>query len=101
MTTLPERLRASAQKMRTLDPILICAARIARELEEAAGALEARRGSMQPEDWAVFSFLEMIRDDLSVPAKQRQHAAKLHSQFADPSAQVAQEGGGVEGKTYG
>ena len=52
MTPLPSRLRASAQVMRTLDAVSLRpsslalidrghAARIARELEEAAQALEA------------------------------------------------------------
>jgi len=54
MTTLPERLRASAQAMNALDSVSLrpsslalidreTAARIARELEEAAGALEVQQ----------------------------------------------------------
>ena len=54
MTTLPERLRASAQEMRSLHPYneyqtvkmldIADSARIARELEEAAQALEGADG---------------------------------------------------------
>ena len=110
MTDLPSRLRASAQEMRTLDGVSlrpsglalidrVQADRIARELEEAAQALEAG-----PLDALLTQILnrrvtiEQRMFDAASGKRPMPDAAELRAwaiELGTPAAQVAQEGGGV------
>lgn len=116
-TPLPSRLRESAKALRGLSPcsehsyelLDVVAWNIAAELAEAADALEAGRG--EPVAWRVrrhaFDFnadeprlwhyyTGSRRPTVGVP-----YRCDIEPLYAAPAAQVAQEGGGVEGKTNG
>ena len=110
MTDLPSRLRASAQEMRTLDGVSlrpsglalidrVQADRIARELEEAAQALEAG-----PLDALLTQILnrrvtiEQRMFDAAAGKRPMPDAAELRDwaiELGTPAAQVTQEGAGV------
>ena len=103
MTPLPSRLRASAQEMRTLDAVSLRpsslalidrerATSIARELEEAAQALEAQREDRRE---VLRILYEAHRKTNPSPSLAAISAAIQHLQAVEdaPSAQVAQEGG--------
>lgn len=95
MTDLPSRLRASAQVMRSLESIVRVAQRIASELEEAAQALEAQSLTLDQRYW-LDRRAEII-DALAADGLQicSDKAKVWLRRSAPPSAQVAQEGGGV------
>lgn len=90
MTTLPSRLRASAQEMRSLESIVRVAQRIAAELEEAAQVLEAQREDRRE---VLRILYEAHRKASPSPSLAAVSAAIQHLQAVeDASAQVAQEG---------
>lgn len=109
MANLSIRLRASAQELRELPRIddgwarevnSPVALRIARELEEAAQALEAQREDRRE---VLRILYEAHRKTNPSPSLAAISAAIQHLQAVEdaPSAQVAQEGGGVKGKSHG
>ena len=131
-TPLPSRLRASAQAMKSLDSVSLrpstlalidreIAARIARELEEAAQALEASQWmpiETAPKDKALLTHdgvsynLAHFNTALGKwianhPYDERLPREPIRWTLLPPhprsgtAAQVAQEGGGVEGKSHG
>ncbi len=116
MTTLPERLRASAQVLRWLPPCTessyeildLVAWNIARELEEAAQALEAGRGKRMAdatrevklsEQAAAVEGADFVRG-WNDAVEQVARLMEAHLVATPPSAQVAQEGGGVSASAY-
>ena len=113
MTPLPSRLRASAQVMRTLDAVSLRpsslalidrghAARIARELEEAAQALEVQQSRRDSAAQGGSEALELTGfhkwsesqgfTETEIHAAADAWLAAWDDATAAPSAQVAQEG---------